>query len=300
MLLADLYLMQRQRDQAKEALQSIDVAEASPVLLLLAADLAMELRQQPLRDKFVQTAIKHAAQPKTPLAERMEVGKILMTLLVEIDSGEKIFTDALAQATDDEARAHVRWYHCEAIREREDLPENSYYQVLEKLARDLPNTHYGSIAKDRGTASQFAIGAAAIPFQAKTTDGKELTLQSLRGKPVVLAFWSAADERAQPLVDKLNELRSQQPDLFVLGISMDDDPAAFEKACKTLGASFPQTCDGDGFATELALRYHVETAPTLIVLDRHGRIAGLNLHIDTRDARDQLRAALERAERPIK
>ena len=33
MLLADLYLMQRQRDQAKEALQSIDVAEASPVLL---------------------------------------------------------------------------------------------------------------------------------------------------------------------------------------------------------------------------------------------------------------------------
>ena len=300
LLLADLYLMQRQPDQAKAALQGIDTAAADPVLLLFAADMATQMRQQPLRDKFIAAAIEHAAQPSTPLAERMEAGKILMTLLVEIDSGEKIFADALAQATDDEARAHVRWYHCEAIREREDLPENSYYMALEKLARDLPKTYYGSIAKDRGTASQFAIGTDAIPFTAKTTTGRELTLQSLRGKPVVLAFWSAADEGAQALVNKLEELKKQQPDLFVLGISMDDDPAAFQKACKALGASFPQICDGGGFAAELALRYHVETAPTLIVLDRLGRIAGLNLHIDTRDVRDQLEAALERAQRPIK
>ena len=122
----------------------------------------------------------------------------------------------------------------------------------------------------------------------------------LGGKAVVLAFWSATDQRAKSLIDNLQQLHEQGSDLLLLGISMDDDKRAFERASKSLGAAFPQICDGRGFATELALRYHVETAPTLIVLDRQGRIAGLNLHIDTRDARDELNSALERARRPNK
>ena len=171
LLLADLCLMQRQREDAVEALQGIEVSQAPAVLLLLAAEVAAELGQRPLRDRLVDQAVQRAMQRDAPLAERMELGKLLMTLLREVERGEQVFADALRAADDDEARARVRWYRCEAIREREDLPENSYYRALEELAREFPDTYYGSVAKDRGTASQFAIGAAAIPFRATTTAG---------------------------------------------------------------------------------------------------------------------------------
>ena len=63
---------------------------------------------------------------------------------------------------------------------------------------------------------------------------------------------------------------------------------------------FDQVCDGHGEDAELALRFHVETTPTVILLDRSGNIAGLNLHFETRDARDEFAQAMARARRPVR
>jgi peroxiredoxin len=233
------------------------------------------------------------------LAERLAMARELMTELREVERGERIFTAALAAAADDEARAEIRFARATAIRAREDLPENSYYVELERLAADLPATRYGSIARDRAAASQFKLGGAAIPFRARTIGGETVALAELQGKAVLLAFWSLADHGAGATIAAIEQLRSQHgQDLFVLGIALESDCAAFAKALAPLGATFPQVCDGGGADAELALRYHVETTPTLIVLDRQGKIAGLNLHVDTVDAQQELAEALARALAP--
>jgi peroxiredoxin len=292
MFLAELQLGLRDRDAAVAAVRGIDLDEAPPLLLVHAADLAARLDQKVLRDTMVDRALSRASK----LEDRLAIAKVLVTLLREVPRGERIFAAALAEASDDEGRALVRWRECEAIREREDLPENSYYDALEKLAKDLPGTYYGAVARDRGIASQFRIGTAALPFAAKTTDGKSIELASLRGKAVLLVFWSPRQRDAQQLAQAVAALQQQHgDDLAVLGVGIDTDTAAFTAACKKLGAAFPQVCDGRGWDAELALRYHVETVPTLIAIDRGGAIAGLNLHVDTRSARDDLDAALRLA-----
>lgn len=297
LMLADLRTLMRNAEGATDALEGIDPAAAPGLVLLAAADMAARLDQRPLRDRFVAAALGKDA----PFEERMAMGRVLMTLLLEVERGEAIFREALEAAGDDEQRARVRWHRAEAIREREDLPENSYYKELEELHRDLPDTYYGGVARDRCAASQFTIGAPAIPFAAATVAGQPVSLRQYAGKALVLAFWTVQDPRARQLVEALQALdRQHGDDLAVLGVSVDPDPLAFRAAAGELGADFPQVCDGRGWQADLALRYHVEAAPTLIVIDRAGKIAGLNLHVDTRDAREGLRAAIELALQPAK
>ena len=113
---------------------------------------------------------------------------------------------------------------------------------------------------------------------------------------VLLVFWHSGEDHAKGLVAAVQTLRKQHgDDLFVLGIALDEDPQAFRKAATQLGATFLQVCDGKGAATDLAVRYGVEITPTMLAIDRKGRIAGLNLHVDTQDARDEVAAALQRA-----
>jgi len=295
LMLADLRLGLREREPAIAALRGIDAAEASGLLLLTAADMAARVNERDLRDRLVDQALQRPA----PLEERLAMARLLMTLLREVPRGEKLVADALAEAKDDEQRALVRWYQCDAIRAREDLPENSYFDALDKLAKELPDTYYGSIARDRSAASQFTIGGPANKFAVTTTMGARVELAALRGKAVLLCFWSAADAGSRQLVEQVTALQQRHGDsLFVLGVSVDPDRNAFHRACAALGATFPQVCDGHGWQAELALRYGVEAVPTIVVIDRAGAIAGLNLRVDTKDARDDLDAAIVRALRP--
>src|SRR5262245_27649669 len=145
LMLADLLLGLREREPAIAALRGIDATQASGLLLLTAADMAARVNERELRDRLVDQALQRPA----PLEERLAMARLLMTLLREVPRGEKLIADALAAAKDDEQRAQVRWYQCDAIRAREDLPENSYFDALDKLAKELPDTYYGSIARDR-------------------------------------------------------------------------------------------------------------------------------------------------------
>lgn len=290
--LAEMRMQQRDREGAKQALQGIDADAASGMVLLTTAELLARLGDKARRDELVQKALAK----KCSLDERLAMAGVLMTLLREVPAGEKIFAEALAAAADDEARGLVRWRYAETLRGREDLPENAYFDALEKLAKELPKTYWGSVAHDRNLASQFRLGSDSIPFQATTTESTKVESQALRGRAVLLVFWHSGEDHAKGVVAAVQALRKQHgDDLFVLGIALDEDAKAYRKAAMQHGATFLQVCDGKGPSTDLALRYGVEIAPTMIVLDRKGKIAGLNLHVDTQDARDDLGAALQRA-----
>jgi peroxiredoxin len=294
LMLADFRAGLGRPDLALAALRAIDPAQAPGLVLLTAADLAARLGDAGLRGRWIDAALQRPA----PLPERMAMARVLMTLLQEIDKGEALIAEAMAAAKDDAGRAEVRWHRAEALREREDLPENTYYLELEKLAKDLPDTYWGSVAKDRLHASQLAPGTEPVAFTATLRSGGKWTLAEQKGKAVLLVFWSAADPQGKVLVDTVAALKKEAGEqLSVLGISADTDLAAFDKACKELGADWPQVCDGRGFHADLLLRWHVETVPTLVVLGRDGKVAGLNLHVGNEEARRELGETVRRAVR---
>lgn len=284
LMLADLMLAAGDRKGAATPLQEIDAKQAPALLLVTAATMAQRLNLLDLRKAWVEAALAKEA----PLADRLAMARLLITVLVEVEKGEALFTAALAQAKDDEQRAFVRWHRADAMRDREDLPENAAFDELGKLADELPNTYWGSVARDRLRATMLRPGDAAIPVTARTLEGGAFTLAEQRGKVVLLAFWSAADRDMPALLGLLRTLKKQHGDqLAVLMVNLDRDKAAIRAAVQALGLEFPVVGDGLGIQTDLALRWFVE-GPTVQVIGPDGKVLGLGQHAGTNDARTEL------------
>lgn len=290
LMLADLELVRGERDAAAKALSEIDQEEAPAMVLVTAATMAQHVGLQALRDGFVRKAVSKDA----PLADRLAMARMLMTVLREVERGEAIFTKALAAAKDDEQRAFVRWHQADALRDREDLPENTGFDALEALAKDLPRTYWGAVAKDRLRATRLKVGDEAIDFTTKTAKGAPWSLTAHRGEVVALVFWTAADYDTPQLVDALQSLRKKHDKLTVLAVCLDRDPAAAARAVESLGIDFDVVVDGKGSQGDVALRWFVE-GPVVHVIDPAGRIAGLGMHAGTNDGRAELAATVARA-----
>ncbi len=102
--------------------------------------------------------------------------------------------------------------------------------------------------------------------------GRPAKLADLRGRVVVLNFWATW---CPPCVDEmasLNRLHQQvaQRGGMVLGISVDDDAAAYEKFLREQQVSFPTYRDP---AKTISQRYGTFMYPETYILDQNGRIA---------------------------
>lgn len=290
LMLADLELVRGNREAAAAALAAIDRDEAPAMVLVTAATMAQHVGLKELRDSLVESA----AAKEAPLADRMAMARLLMTVLREVERGEELFAAALSDAQDDEQRAFVRWHQADALRDREDLPENSGFDALEALARDLPKTYWGSVAADRLRATQLRPGDAAIPFTTRTLKGAPWSLTAHNGEAVVLAFWTAADYDTPRLVSTLKALREAHPRLAILAVCLDRQKDEIERGVERLGVDFDVVGDGKGPQTDVALRWFVE-GPVVHVIDKSGRVAALGLNVGTNDGRAELADAVARA-----
>lgn len=291
LMLADFQLAKGDRAAAAATLKSIDAAAAPALLLVTAATMAQHLGLREQRDAWLEAALAKPA----PVDDSLAMARLLQLVLREVERGEQLLARLLAAASDDEGRAYIRWHRADIQRDRDDLPENSGFEEFAKLAKDLPSTYWGSVAKDRLRATELKPGEPAIAFTAKARDGRELSLAGCRGKAVVLAFFSGSDYDTATLVGKLRELQNRRRDtLQVIGICLDTDAEAVAAAVRTFGIDFPVLGDGKGPLLDIALRYGIE-GPTVHVIDKAGKVLALGLHVGTADARAEFDDAVERA-----
>lgn len=275
LMLTNIFMEIGERSKARNSLAKLPVTEASALDLITAAEFAQELGLRDQRDRWVELAIA----TKAPFQDRMALGIVLMTRMVEVAKGEKIFADALKTARGDEQESKVLWYHAAATREREDLAEGAYEIDLQALAERYPKTYYGQIARDRLAAMDFIPGVEAIAFRGEDLNGKVITLSDYQGKVLLLDFWASWCE---PCVEVLPDMialldKYQDRGLAMLSVSIDDERGDLEAAVAAYEIPWPQLFDGKGWQTEQALRYSVEQVPHMLLIGRNGKIAALRL-----------------------
>ena len=116
--------------------------------------------------------------------------------------------------------------------------------------------HPGQIAQ---VAPDFTVHSGA----------QTIRLSQFRGKIVILNFWATW---CAPCIDELpslQQLQAARPDIQVLAVSIDDDPAAYTAFLKQYDINLLAVRDGSQGAN---LKYGSVRVPETFVLDRKGAV----------------------------
>ena len=123
----------------------------------------------------------------------------------------------------------------------------------------------------------------ALEFHVKALDGTELDLAALRGKVVVLNFWSLGCAPCRAEIPQLNRLVTdfKGKDVVFIAFALDDTKD-LQESLRELNFSYHLVPD----SLAVAQKFDVSAYPKHIVIDKEGRIyavlegAGENRHDD--------------------
>jgi cytochrome c biogenesis protein CcmG/thiol:disulfide interchange protein DsbE len=130
---------------------------------------------------------------------------------------------------------------------------------------------YANLGRDPRTVASPLIGKPAPPFALTPVGGgAPVSLESLRGEPVVVNFWATwcipcADEH-RVLVNAARELGSR---VHFLGIVYEDDESRAAEFLEQRGKPYPSLLDAD---SRTAIAYGVFGVPETYFIDRNGII----------------------------
>ena len=140
-----------------------------------------------------------------------------------------------------------------------------------------------STAADRAAlnAEQGDPPAAEFLRLVRDDDGKPVSLDSLRGRPLLVHYWATWCEPCKVDMAQIRELAAKYgPKKFaVVGIALDSDKQQLEKFLKSKPIAWPQLHEAGGLDGRLAEELGVLTLPTMILLDAEGKVVDRNVVI---------------------
>ena len=115
-------------------------------------------------------------------------------------------------------------------------------------------------------AKPSRIGKAAPDFTLPD-GGKSIRLADYRGKVVMVNFWASWCGPCIQETPALVELHHQRPDIAILGISIDEDPGAYQRFLQRFHVDYTTVLDPD---QKVARIYGTDGWPETYIIDRKG------------------------------
>jgi thiol-disulfide isomerase/thioredoxin len=113
-------------------------------------------------------------------------------------------------------------------------------------------------------------------------DGREVDLAKLKGKVVLVEFWSTT---CGPCIAEMPTVKAVYQKLHdqgfeVVAISLDDKESALRRFIKEKELPWPQHFDGKGWENQFAVRYGIFGIPTKWLVDKRGNLRDTNARFD--------------------
>lgn len=159
--------------------------------------------------------------------------------------------------------------------------EMDYYLKLDKaLYAKYPNSDYVKMFHNRvSEMNKLGIGTLAPDISLSTPDGKTVSLSSYRGKVVLVDFWASWCRpcRAENpnVVKAYNMFHAKGFD--VLGVSLDKDKAAWQKAIADDHLSWTHISDLGMWNSSVVKLYNISGIPFSVLLDKEGKVVAKGL-----------------------
>lgn len=170
-------------------------------------------------------------------------------------------------------------YRMQAIMELDSLKT-----TYNKMGSAAKNNVYAKLIGDRiASLEATAVGQPAIPLRKKDMDGHEVSLETLKGRYVLLDFWGSWCHPCRASHPHLKELygKYKTAGFEIVGIASENghDLEKCRKvwldAVNTDGINWVNVLNNEGIEQfDAVTAYGVSAFPTKILLDKEGKIIG--------------------------
>ena len=135
--------------------------------------------------------------------------------------------------------------------------------------------------KAAGAIRRLESVGQPLSLSGPTLDGKSLAVESLRGVPVVVHFWSTDCEPCKVDLAQIRELQAKWGPrrLAVVGVALDGDKGRLQAFLKGKPLPWPQLYEPGGLDSRLAEELGVLALPTMILVDAKGSVVDRNVSI---------------------
>ncbi|MCL6275165.1 TlpA family protein disulfide reductase [Muricauda sp. 2012CJ35-5] len=160
-----------------------------------------------------------------------------------------------------------------------DLYKNNAFfkEMLGKYEANHPNTAMTlSLKKKITKADELAVGGKLSDFKMKTRQNADISLSDYRGSYLLVDFWASWCRPCRVENPKLMQILEEDENMEfqIIGVSIDEDMAAWEKAIEKDGIKWPQILDTDH---TLYKQYMLSSLPANFLLDKEGTIIAKNI-----------------------
>ena len=124
--------------------------------------------------------------------------------------------------------------------------------------------------KDPHALPSVMEGKEAPAFSLEDLDGNAVDLTALRGRPVVLNFWSTWCGPCKYEHPLLLQAARANPDVVFLGVLYQDDPTKARAYLAAEGTAYPTLVDA---TNRVAIDYGVTGVPETFFIHRDGSVA---------------------------
>lgn len=128
-------------------------------------------------------------------------------------------------------------------------------------------------------ASRTNVGGIPDDFSLPAPDGDTLSLSGFKGHYVILDFWASWCSpclKEMPNVKAIYE-KHHGDGLEILGVSLDEDAAAWKTSIEENGLSWNHVSSLKGWGCPVAKQFNVTGIPRMFILDPQGRIIAQDL-----------------------
>lgn len=204
----------------------------------------------------------------------------------------------LQQPNVDPSKVQDKWIadlrkYVEDYPRSEDAPE-AMLQLAVSLEfggkTDEATEAYGRVVQAYATAEVAKKAAGAkrrlespgkvIDLKGVTLDGKKASLVDLRGRVVLVQYWATWCEPCKQDMALLKQLQVKyaKQGFTLLGVNLDSDRAAATAFLQTNALPWPQLYEPGGLDSRFAQELGIMTLPTLILVDKEGKVLNRSAH----------------------
>ncbi len=126
----------------------------------------------------------------------------------------------------------------------------------------------------RKAPSSPEVGRPAPAFQLPSLDGKTMSLNDVRGHPVLINIWATWCVPCEEEMPALQAASATHPELVVLGVDNGESSVRVKPYVQQIGVTFPILLDMDA---ELVQQYHVVGTPSSFFVDKDGVMRAIYL-----------------------